>query len=87
MIITSEYIYYNISIDIINVIVKTTIDEHNKKHGHDDFFKMTKKGNIEVFDLIKSKTEIITVAARNVMHKAQRTIVASKEKRKIKLME
>ena len=83
MIITSEYISYNPPIDSINDIVKTTIEEHSEKYGHDDFYKITKKSNIEIVDLINNKTENITVAARNVMHKAQRTIVASKENYKI----
>ena len=52
MIVTSEYIYYNPSIESINGIVQTASKEHSEKFGHDDFCKTTMKGNIEFIDLI-----------------------------------
>ena len=89
MIITSEYNYYKPSIDSINDIVKTAIEEHSEKDGHDVIYKITIKGNIEFIDLINKKTKNITVAGRDVMHNARRTIVATKgkyEKNKINRM-
>ena len=55
MIIASEYIHHNPSINSIYDIIKTIGKEHNDKYGYNDFYKTTVKGNIEFIDQPKNK--------------------------------
>ena len=70
MIVTSEYIYFNPSIDSINDIIQTASKEHSEKYGHDDFCKITMKSIMELIDLINNKTKNISFAGRDLMYKA-----------------
>ena len=83
MIITSEYIYHNPSIDRIYDNIKTVSKEHNEKNGYNDFYKTTVEGNIEFIDQTNKKTKNITVNGFNLMHRARKTIIASKGRYKI----
>ena len=78
MIITSEYIYKNPSIDTIGDSVKTTIREHSEKYGYNDLYKTTQKGNIKFIDQTNKKTKNINVNSYNLAQRGKNTIIASK---------
>ena len=84
MIITSEYIYHNPSIDRIYDIIKTVSKEHNEKYRYNDFYKTTVEGNIEFIDQTNNTTKNTTVNGYNLMHRVRKTIIASKGRYKIK---
>ena len=77
MIITSEFIYNNPSIDSIYNIIKTDSKEHNEKYGYKDFYKTTVIGNIQFNDQTNNKTKNITVNGYRLRHRAEKTIIAS----------
>ena len=80
MIITSEYIYHNPSINSVDDIIKTLSEEHNEKYGHKDFYKTTVKGNIEFIDQTNNKTKNMSVNGYHLIHRARKAIIASKER-------
>ena len=78
MIITSEYIYKNPSIDNIGDIVKTINREHNDKYGYNDLYKTTVKGKIKVIIQTNNETKNISVNFYNLAQRGKNTIIASK---------
>ena len=68
MIITSDYIYHNPSIDSVSNIKNTIIEEHGEKYGNYDFYNFTMKNNIEFIDLINIKTKNINLIGLNLMY-------------------
>ena len=70
MIVTSEYIHSDPNLNEINNIVKSTLQEHDKKYGDYYCRKIEVKCNIKFLDKRKNKTKILS--SRDVVEYTKR---------------